>query len=128
MDFKNELRELVEIVKLNSKKAGGKLTNEEIAKRLGYSRPYFSTLIGTAGKVEKDHIDNFKSRFRDELEGKFIKPSLPGDVLNRERALIKVLFHRVVKLEAQRLGMPEDKVIAEMERDTNIALADLEQL
>lgn len=55
------------------------------------------------------------------------KPSPPGDVMNRERALIKVLLHRVIKLEAARLSMPEAKVQAELEADTRIALADLEK-
>lgn len=126
MDFKKELKKLVTIVKDNAKKAGQKVTNEQIAERMGYSRTYFSTLTGKTGKVEKEHIDNFKAHFHLELEG-IVKPSTPGDALNRERALVKMLYQRVAKLESERLGVPLDKVMDEMERDTMIAWKDLEK-
>ena len=126
MEFKKELNRLVEIVKAAYLKQGSKITNEEIAKRLGYNRSYFSTLTGSTGKVEKEHIDNFKAHFQSELSG-VIKPSPPGDELNRERALIKMLYQRVAKLEAERLGISVEVVMKEMEKDTMIAWRDLEK-
>jgi len=126
MEFKKQLKELVDIVKAHYLKQGVKITNEEIAKRLGYNRSYFSTLTGGSGKVEKEHIENFKAHFHSEIAG-IIKPSLPGDEVNRERALIKMLYQRVAKLEAERLGVPVESVMDEMDRDTMIAWRDLEK-
>lgn len=125
MEFKKELNKLVEIVKATYRNQGSKITNEEIATRLGYNRSYFSTLTGASGKVEKEHLENFKAHFQSELAG-VIKPSPPGNDLNRERALIKMLFHRVAKLESDRLGIPLEVVMTEMEKDTMIAWKDLE--
>ncbi|WP_126244369.1 hypothetical protein [Chitinophaga rhizosphaerae] len=126
MDFKIELQKLVDIVKNNSKMAGAPLTNEAIAKRLGYTRTHFSTLLGSNGKVYQEHLDNFKAHFRTELVG-IGKPALPGDELNRERALLKVLVQRVAKQEAERLGISVEKALEEIERDTMIAWRDLEK-
>lgn len=126
MNFKEELKSLVDKVKGTAKAAGIKLTNEEIAKRMGYTRTHFSTLVSGPAKVEKDLVDTFRERFRAELDGVY-KPSAPGEELNRERAIIKMLFHRVAKLEAERLGIPVEKALEEMERDTRIALRDLKE-
>jgi len=126
MDFKKELKSLVETVKNNYKKAGKKITNEEIAARLGYNRSYFSTLTTGSVKVEKEHIDNFKAHFQSELAG-VIKPSRPGDKSNRERAMIRVIWQRVAKQEALRLGVSVKEALDGMEDDTMIALSDLER-
>lgn len=126
MNLKEEYNSLVKTVKTSVKKAGGKITNEEMAERLNISRTYLSGLLGGSKEVTKKHIDDFKSHYRDELGG-IVKPSEPGDSVNRERALIKVLMHRVAKLEAERLGMPVELVLAELEKDTMLAWRDLEQ-
>jgi len=126
MNLKEEYNSLVKTVKNAVKLAGGKITNEEMAERLNISRTYLSGLLGGSKEITKKHIDDFKSHFRDELAG-IIRPSGPGDVVNRERALIKVLMDRVAKLEAERLGMPVESVLVELEKDTMIAWRDLEQ-
>lgn len=130
MKHKEEYKKLVEIVKNRAKENGKKIRNEDIATKLGISRTYLSDLIGLPGKdVTPKHIEDFKAHFREELSGaaESNKPALPGDSGNRERALIKVLMHRVAKLEADRLGMPVEAVLAELEKDTMIAWRDLEQ-
>lgn len=124
MDFKNELQSLVKSVKEASKKNGVSLKNEDIAKRLGISRTYLSDLLGRNGEVTEKNIILFKEKFKVELG--VIKPSEAGDMINRERALIKVLMHRVAKLEAERLGMTVQAVLDELEKDTMIAWKDLE--
>lgn len=96
---------------------------KEIEEEFGYSPNYISQALSKGGNEKL--LLNLKKMLQNARPGS--KPSLPGDALNRERALIKVLFHRVVKLEAQRLGLSEGEVMAEMEKDTRIALADLEQ-
>lgn len=126
MDYKKEFQEIVKSLKANALLAGNKLRNEDIAGRLGYNSDYFNTLNGKSGKVTEDHLNTLKMAFKDELNG-VVKPSLPGNELNRERALIKMLYHRVAKLEAERLGVPVELVIKEMEQDTMIAWKDLEK-
>lgn len=126
MKHKEDFKKLVETVKNRAKENGKRLLNEEIAGRLGISRTYLSDLIGVPGKdVTLKHIEDFRAHFREELTG-VIKPSEAGDVINRERALIKVLMHRVAKLEAERLGISMNDVLDELEKDTMIAWRDLE--
>jgi hypothetical protein len=126
MNLKEEFAFLVKTVKDNVKGAGKKITNEEIAERLSIGRTYLSGLLGGSKDVTKKHIEDFKSHFRDELAG-IVRPSLPGDTINRERALIKVLLQRVAKLEADRLGIPVEVVLKDISQDTMIAWQELEQ-
>jgi len=132
MEFKKELNKLVDIVKAAYLKHGSKITNEEIAKRLGYNRSYFSTLTGATGKVEKEHIENFKAHFHSELNG-VVKPAAPGDSINRERALIKVLLHQVATLTAEISVLKKEKepisrerALLELRERTNLVIDDLE--
>lgn len=125
MDYKTEFQEVVKSLKAREMMRGGKLRNEDIADKLGYNSDYFNSLNGKSGKVTEDHLNTIKMVFKDEL-GEIRKPSLPGNEVNRERALIKVLLHRVAKLEAERLGIPVETVLAEMEKDTMIEWRDLE--
>jgi len=126
MKNKEQLQKLVETAKINAKVGGVKLRNEDIAKRMGITRTYLSDLLGEPGKdVTSKHVEDFKAHFKDELGG-IIKPSGPSNELNRERALIRVLMQRVAKLESERLGIPVEKVLKELEQDTMIAWKDLE--
>jgi hypothetical protein len=125
MELKERYRTLVKTLKGAALSAVLKLRNEDIAKKMGYNPNYFSTLTGGSGVVTQQHIDDLQNYFKDELAG-VVKPSLPGDPLNRERAIIQVLLQRVAKLEADRLGIPVEKVLSELEQDTMIAWKDLE--
>lgn len=130
MDFKKEFNRLVKEIKLRSAENGRKIKNDEIARRLGFSsRTYLSDLMGNSSNKEvgEKHILLLKEKFKDELEGIVIKPSSPGDELNRERAMIRVLMQRVAKLESERLGIPVEVVLKEIEQDTMIAWKDLEK-
>ncbi|GAA0561893.1 helix-turn-helix domain-containing protein [Chitinophaga japonensis] len=99
------------------------LTQAGIAKRINYSREYLSQ----AKKNSTDSLyDILEKEFYSELN-KIEKPSRPGDPSNRERAMLKVLWQRMAKQEAERLGIPVDKAMEEMERDTMIAWSDLER-
>lgn len=126
MELKEQFNELVKSVKIKAKEKGKKITNEEIADKMSIGRTYLSGLLGGSKEVTKKHIEDFKSHFQNELQG-IEKPAPAGDKLNRERAIIKVLMHRVAKLEAERLGMPVKDVLAELEKDTMIAWSDLEK-
>ncbi len=126
MNLKEQFREIVKTIKKKSNEGGVKLRNEDMAKRMGYNANYFSTLTGGSGAVTQQHIDELHTYFADELIG-IIKSAPPGDPSNRERAIIKMLYHRLAKSESERLGIPIDKVMDEMERDTMIAWRDLEK-
>lgn len=95
MDRKEELKKLIEIVKHSSKTAGEKIKSEDIARRLGYERPYLSQLIGPKGVVNEAHILIFKEKFRYELESAGIP--LPGDPLNEERAMLLAMVSDYVE-------------------------------
>lgn len=100
------------------------ISRKDIEKEFGYNANYISQALSRGGNEQL--LRNLRRFLETELL-KQQKPALPGDQFNRERALIKVLFHRVIKLEAQRLGLPEETVKKELEKDTMIALSDLEQ-
>lgn len=68
MDFKKEYKKLLGIAKRNLLQAGKPCRNEDIAKKLGYTRSYLSQLIGERGVVTKDHINTFKLHFKEMLE------------------------------------------------------------
>lgn len=90
MNIKEEYRILVKTVKDSAAKRGRKLRNEDIAKRLGYDRAYFSTLTGNTGKVTKEHLEEFKLHFQEELFDEV--KAKPGDTLNPERALLLAIL------------------------------------
>lgn len=126
MKLKDEFKELVRKIKSNSLAGGYKLRNEDMAKRLGYNPDYFSTLTGKSGTVNESHIKDLKDHFKNELDG-IIKPSRPGNKNNRERAMVRVMWQRVAKQEAVRLGISVKEAIQGMEDDTMIAWSELEQ-
>lgn len=63
MDFKKEYKRLTEIVRNTRKSQGISYRNEDIAGVLGYSRTYFSGLLGKSAIVTEDHIKNIKLHF-----------------------------------------------------------------
>lgn len=67
MNNREELKNLVELVKRNSKRAGNQLTQEEIAEKFGIGRPYLSQLLSGAKIVLDEHIKDFKLKLRDYL-------------------------------------------------------------
>lgn len=102
MDFKKELKRLVEIVKSYSREQGRKVTNEELATRLGYTRSYFSTLLGESGKVYKEHVDNFTAHFQKELSG--AAGITAGDPMNPEKALFFAFLLDYAEWKAEKTG------------------------
>jgi len=80
MDFKKEYKKLVGTVK--STRKGQKLSfrNEDIAGILGYSRTYFSGLLGKSAIVTQDHLKNLKLHFP------FLSENHTSNLLNEEQA------------------------------------------
>lgn len=126
MDLKEQYNDLVKTVKRNMLAQGQKITNGELAKRLGLSRTYFSGLLGGSKEVSKKHISDFKSHFRDELIG-MIRPNRSEDDFNLERAFLKVLGHRLAKVEAMVTNRPLQDILKEIEQDTILVLHELER-
>lgn len=68
MDYKEKFRDLVEEIKSRVRRENDKpLRNEDIARRLGYDRTYFSELMGARGKVTADHVRTLEREFSDDL-------------------------------------------------------------
>jgi len=63
MNLKEEYRQLVIIAKSKLMKMGKPHRMEDIAMELGYSRPYFSKLMGDNGKPNADHLSHLKATF-----------------------------------------------------------------
>lgn len=135
MNRNKEYHELVKTIKEKAKGLGLRLSDGEMAIRLNYSRSHFNVLKGSkkgpapaSVNVTEDHIKALKYEFAKELDGKIGgKPSLPGDMFNRERSQIKILMHHIAKLESKVFGFSLERALAELEQDTTIALNDLEK-
>lgn len=126
MEYKKQFIELVEQVKKNAKSEGIKLSHQEIADRLDKTRTYLSDLLSIPGKeVTKKHVNDFRLRFADELKGVF-KPSPPGDLLNRERGMLKAYRLRIAKLEAIVYNKSLEECLKDLDRDTKTFQDDLE--
>ncbi|MEZ2446105.1 hypothetical protein AB6805_30530 [Chitinophaga sp. RCC_12] len=127
MEYKKQLADLIKTVKANARATGGKLTNEEITRRLGKkSRTYLSDLLNPDGpNVTQSHILVFKQVFANELQGATL-PAAPKDPLNRERAYIKTLVQRLASLEARLSNRDKKIILTEIEQDTILNLKELE--
>src|SRR5687767_3079643 len=125
MKLFEEYSNLVKTIKSKTKQGGGKITNEEIAKRLGLTRTYFSTLLNGTVPVKEKHIEDLKAHFQ-EVFSEVEKPALPGDKINRERAIIKVLMHEVAILKADKEGITFAEALAKLKQSTSLVLDDLE--
>lgn len=123
MEFKKEIEKLL----FDLKSLGW--SRKRIEEELKYNNNYISQALSRGGN--ESLCNNLKMLFERESlkssKGSITKPAAPGDEFNRERALLKVLTQRVAKLEAERLGVPVEKVLGELEKDTMIAWRDLEQ-
>ncbi|CAL1518172.1 hypothetical protein [Chitinophaga sp. MM2321] len=116
-------RFLDEVNKLNLRFPG-----REIVKATGYNSGVVSEYLNSKKNVSERFLREFCKAFNLDFTEIFTeKPAPPGDPINRERALIKVLYQRVAKLEAERLGISVDDALDELDRDTTIAWWDLEK-
>lgn len=63
MDFKKEFKNQLELIKTRLRERGQPSRNEDIANVLGYTRTYFSALLGHNGKVTEDHLKKLRAYF-----------------------------------------------------------------
>lgn len=85
MDYKERYRKLVKDLKNLKAKSGETLRNEDIASTLGYSRSYFSNLLGTRGEVTPRHIKNLLLHYPELSENTtFSKGTMTGHIPNLE--------------------------------------------
>lgn len=118
MNLKEEYQELVKKVRSVYLNRGKRLKNDDFANRLGYNKSYFGTLVGSSGKVSSDHIAEFKSAFKDELEG-ISKPSA-DDSMSDERSILKALLFEVANLKAEKEKISFDEAVAAIKKNTNL--------
>ena len=81
MDFKKEYKKLVGVVKNTRKGKKLPFRNQDIADTLGYSRTYFSGLLGKSAIVNQDHIKNLKLNFP------FLSENQTSNLFNEDEAL-----------------------------------------
>ncbi|SEW21109.1 hypothetical protein SAMN05428988_3173 [Chitinophaga sp. YR573] len=124
MKLIEEYNHLVKSVKATAKASGNKINNEDISKRLGFTRTYFSGLLGGSVAIKEKHIKDFKAHFSKELSAD-IKPAPAGNPLDRAEATIKALLHRFAKLEAKVTNRPIQEILDELDDDIILQLNDL---
>lgn len=125
MDYKEELKRLIQIVKEKAKEGGERIKSEDIASRLGYERPYLSQLIGPRGVVNESHILLFKTKFSNEL-GDLSDLAKTGDKRNPERALIMALLDDYCAWKGAQTGAGFDQVKSEVQRKAELILKGLD--
>lgn len=124
MDFKTELQSLVKLVKDNAKKNGAPVKNEEIAKRMGVSRTYFSDLLGANAEVTEKHVALFKEKFKQEI-GEITRHSADKR-RNPERAMLLALLVDYCENEAKKEGLTSAQIRARIKQRADLIAGGLE--
>lgn len=119
----NELSKLIDVIQFKKK-----LTLEEIADAIGYSRPYLNNAKLSGGKSKK-LIGVLKAKYPEVLIDSKIaidydKESMAKDLIQL-KAIVKMLRSRHAKLEAKVLGRSLEEVLEELDNDTTINIKDL---
>lgn len=118
MDYKKELGLLVEYVKESMRAKGEKITNEEIADRLGFKRIYLSQLLHGHKPTTESHILKFKEKFKKELPDE--SKVTPDDILIIHSSL-EVIMRELAKLQSE-LPKGEDasKYLNELKKEIKL--------
>lgn len=124
MEIKKEIEKL--LTALKSEGWGRK----EIEKEFEYNPNYISQALSRGGN---DTLLANLQRLLNTIQKSKEKPSLPGDVLNRERAFIKVLMNEmatlmadVSELKKERPPLSRAAALKELKQRTSLVLDDLE--
>lgn len=100
MDYREQLRQMVNYVKEFSKASGEKINQDEMSRRMGFkNRTYLSQLLNGHEAVNEGHILKFKSAFREYLP----KENDIQTVINRLDIIdssIEVLMREFAKMKA----------------------------
>ena len=113
MDYKEELKALVELVKRNSKRRKEKITQGDIAEKYGVTRTYLSDLISGKREVTKKHVDDFKLKLRDQLFD-----------ITPEMALLNVLMEDYAEYKSKNTTSSKEDIIKDIQNKANSKLAD----
>lgn len=123
MELREEYNLLVETVKKYYREAKRKITIEEMAARLGYTRTYMSGLIGGSKELTTKHLEDFRLRFREELSG--VIPE-PGDKMNPERSLLVALLDEVATMKSEKEGISYAEAKNQLKKKASLILQNLD--
>lgn len=124
MNVKEEFDFLIKTIKNTSLKRGVKLTNRDIAAKLGYNADYFNTLTGKSGRVTNDHLETVKAVFKESLAA--AAGMSRGDKFNPERALILALLQDYAEWKAEQTGQSFEVVKTALRKKAEMILDDLD--
>ncbi len=122
-------KRLKEIVKIIQAKRGW--TQEEVAKSIKYSAVQMSRLINSPAKHEVEEI--LIKKFPELLQN--VPPErivIHGEEMTEKdhlmnKAVVKVLYQEVAKLNSKVFGRPFQECLDELEQNTILVLRDLER-
>lgn len=93
---------------------GKKIKQKEIAERLGITNKYLSNIVNGQQKTSDEIIEDFKIRFKEEING-----------MTYERALLEVLIKEFAELKSSKeKGVSKDDVISDIENKASAILKD----
>jgi len=110
MDLKKEYNSLVELIKSFRKKNNLPFRNEDIAGVLGYTRSYFSTLLGKGSEVKAEHIKQLHLNFPDALDN---QTDIRMSTVAGDAAIVDLAHSNLVLAEANKTLSEANKIIAE---------------
>jgi len=102
------------------------LTQDEFAELMGVSKRTIAYWESGDKKPQPRLLRQAQDILNDHINKKIEKPAPPGDKLNRERALIKVLIHEVAILKADKEGITFAEALEKLKQSTSLVLDDLE--
>lgn len=110
MESKNDIATLLRRIKT----ATG-LTQEQIAKRINYSREHLSR---AKSDNDPDMYTLLEAVFEADLKG-VVKPN-PKDPRAEERSLVKAIFFEVANMKAEKEGISFDEAVKAIRSNTNL--------
>lgn len=113
---------------------------KDLREKANLSQDEFADLMGVSKRTvaywesgEKTPHPKTLRKINELLENRIKRPSLSGDIINRERALIKVLLQQVATLTAEvsllkkeKEPISRERALQELKQRTNLVLDDLE--
>lgn len=118
-----------QLINIKELRESASMSQDEFAELVGVSK---RTVVYWEAGDKTPHPKTYR-KIMELLGGRIPRPSLPGDIINRERALIKVLLQQVATLTAEvsllkkeNEPISRERALQELKQRTNLILDDLE--